>query len=177
MVTVLALNYLHSGGSFPPLASLRRPPNAAQAKAFSYLERLVRACGAVESIDVPSASRRSSELIARLAEVSDHLTGVGSSVDAYGPALPGLDIGAAAAHDALRPFRNLDASRLVLTGRGQWDAAKHLDDPLYLAYVEPDSPCFDLVLGHHMLVRYLLLAGTLRPRCFALHSSGTRRDC
>ena len=66
MVTVMALNYLHSGGSFPSHASLRRPPNAAQAKAFSYIERLVRACGATEGIDVPTASRRSSELIARL---------------------------------------------------------------------------------------------------------------
>ena len=139
VVTVLALNYLHSGGSFPPLASLRRPPNVAQAKAFGYLERLVRACGAVDGIDVPSASRRSAELIARLAEVSDQLTRVGFSCDAYGPAFPGLNPDAASSHDALHPFRSLDASRLVLTGTGQWDAAEHMDDSLYLAYVEPDS--------------------------------------
>ena len=128
MVTVLALNYLHSGGCFPSPASLQRPPNVAQAKA----------CGASESIDEPSASRRSSELIARLAEVSDHLTEVGCSFDAYGPAFPGLNPDAAAAHDALHPFRSLDASRLVLTGTGQWNAAEHMDS-LYLAYVEPDS--------------------------------------
>ena len=139
MVTVMALNYLHSGGSFPSHASLRRPPNAAQAKAFSYIERLVRACGATEGIDVPTASRRSSELIARLTQASDHLCKIGSSFDAYGPAFPGLDLDSSALHDALHPFRSLDASRLVLTGSGQWDAAKHMDDELYLAYVEPDS--------------------------------------
>ena len=139
VVTVLALNYLRSGGCFPPLASLRRPPNLAQAKAFDYLERLVRACGASDGIDVPAASRRSSELIARLTEVSSHLTEVGSSFDAYGPAFPGIDLDASALHDALHPFRSLDASRLVLTGSGLWDAARHMDDSLYLAYVEPDS--------------------------------------
>ena len=107
-------------------------------KPFSYIERLVRACGATEGIDVPTASGRSSELIARLTQVSDHLCKIGSSFDAYGPAFPGLDLDSSALHDALHPFRTLDASRLVLTGSGQWDAAKHMDDELYLAYVEPD---------------------------------------
>ena len=97
-VTVAALNYLHAGSRHVCLLSLRRPPSATQAKALDYLGRLVKASGGPEdgkpfSVSLPSASRRSSQLIARLEELSEQLTWSGSSFDKYGRAFPGAPLG------------------------------------------------------------------------------------
>ena len=70
-VSVAALNCLHAGGFGVPRDALRRTPNATQD--LGYIERLVRACGAEEIIDVSSSSRRAKQLIARLAELSSEL--------------------------------------------------------------------------------------------------------
>ena len=93
-VTVAALNYLHAGCNFPSHEQLRRRPNVSQAKALNYLERLVRACGAVGrkagiagsdekalGLGLVGPSRRSKRIalaaitleLARLQSTSDHL--------------------------------------------------------------------------------------------------------
>ena len=41
--------------------------------------------------------------------------------------------------EELRPYRPLDADRLKLFGRAQWDPNPFLPDELWLAYQEPDS--------------------------------------
>ena len=138
-MTVAALNYLHAG--FQPVAHdlLRRPPNQHQAKALGYVERLVKACGAVEPVDPVSASRRSAKLIACLEEVCRGLTCVGPSFDKYGPAFPGLPMDQQDAFDALHPYRALDPDRLRLAGRANWDPSEYLDDLFYLPFREPQS--------------------------------------
>ena len=143
-VTVAALNYLHAGSRPVRQLSLRRPPNATQAKALDYLGRLVKASGGPEdgkpfSVSLPSASRRSSQLIARLEELSEQLTWSGSSFDRYGRAFPGAPLHPDAARDALNPYRSLDPSRLVLAGRANWDPSEFLDDLFYLPFREPQS--------------------------------------
>ena len=143
-VTVAALNYLHAGSQPVRQLSLRRPPNATQAKALDYLGRLVKASGGPEdgkpfSVSLPSASRRSSQLIARLEELSEQLTWSGSSFDKYGRAFPGAPLHPDAARDALNPYRSLDPSRLVLAGRANWDPSEFLDDLFYLPSREPQS--------------------------------------
>ncbi|CAE7219683.1 unnamed protein product [Symbiodinium microadriaticum] len=141
-VTVAALNYLHAGSRPVCLLSLRRPPSSTQAKALDYLGRLVKASGGPEdgkpfSVSLPSASRRSSQLIARLEELSEQLTWSGSSFDKYGRAFAPLTPDAA--RDALNPYRSLDPSRLVLAGRANWDPSEFLDDLFYLPFREPQS--------------------------------------
>ena len=137
-VTVAALNYVHSGG-FVHFESLRRPPNSSQRKALDYLERLVKACGAVESVHVPSASRRSAQLIARLSEISDQMTRLGPVSDPYGPAFPGVSPSPAERRAALSPYQSLCADRLKLSGKANWDPTPFLEDSLYLAFREPQS--------------------------------------
>ena len=128
-VTVAALNYVHAGG-FVSLASLRRPPNEVQRKALHYLGRLVKACGAIGEVDVPSASCRSAQLLARLGDLSEELTYTGLASDGYGPAFPGASLSEEQRGAALAPYRSLDADRLKLP---------YLHDALYLAFREPDS--------------------------------------
>ena len=65
-VVVAALNYMHVGGAPQTRALMQRRPNRAQAKALRYLEALVRSCSSVGTIEVVSATRRTSELVARL---------------------------------------------------------------------------------------------------------------
>ena len=138
-VTVAALDYLHAGCSFVPRAALRRPPNAAQTNALRYIERLVRACGAIPPVNVPAASRRSAQLIARLGEVSSFLTKMGPSFDPYGPAFPGVTQTSEEKEAALSPYRSLQVERLKLSGQGNWDPSPYLDPSLYLAFREPNS--------------------------------------
>ena len=137
-VTVAALNFVHSGG-FVHFESLRRPPNSSQRKALDYLERLVKACGAVESVHVPFASRRSAQLIARLSEISDQMTRLGPVSDPYGPAFPGVSPAPSERRAALSPYQSLCADRLKLSGKANWDPTPYLEDSLYLAFREPQS--------------------------------------
>ena len=101
--------------------------------------RLVKACGAIGVVDVPSASRRSAQLLARLGDLSKELTYSGLASDGYGPAFPGATLSAEQRGAALAPYRSLDADRLKLSGRANWDPSPFLHDALYLAFREPDS--------------------------------------
>ncbi|CAE7475201.1 unnamed protein product, partial [Symbiodinium necroappetens] len=118
-VTVAALNYLNNGLRPVAHGPLRRPPSELQAKALGYIERLVKACGAVEAVDLVSASRRSSKLAACLEQ--------------------GLLLDQQVAFDALHPYRSLDPSRLKLAGRANWDPSDFLDDLFFLPYREPQA--------------------------------------
>ena len=106
----------------------------------AYIGRLVKACGATERVDVPSASRRqSAQLVARLGDLSKELAYSGLAADGYGPAFPGATLSSEQREAALAPYRNLDADRLKLSGRAGWDPTPYLHDSLYLAFREPDS--------------------------------------
>ena len=85
-VTTVALNMLHFGGRPPSPQMMRRLPNEAQSKALSYIVKLIRTCGAASEINIPAASRRSAQLVARLSEISEQFTLLGPSCDPYGPA-------------------------------------------------------------------------------------------
>ena len=139
VVTTVALNMLHSGGRPPSPQQMRRLPNEAQSKALSYIVKLIRTCGAVAGVDVPAASRRSAQLVARLSEISEEFTALGPSCDPYGPAFPGVRPSAEDNFAALHPYKDLDANRLVLSGEANWDPSDFLDDSLYLSYREPQS--------------------------------------
>ncbi len=59
----------------------------------------------------------------------------------------------AAASESLEPYRDLDPSRLVLHGRGEWDATDFLSDYLVMPYREPRALLSGLEVGPHPAVR------------------------
>ena len=139
-VLVMALNFIHQDCAFVPLRLLRSPPNTAQQPVLTYLEALVRTYGSGQEGVVPSSTgRRMNVLHARLCEVSEHLTRLGSVGDAYRHVPSGEDVPADTADEALQPCRALDAARLKLVGRAQRDPQPWLSDDLWMAYAEPQS--------------------------------------
>ena len=136
----MALNFVHQDCSFVPLRLLRSTPNAAQLRVLTYLEALVRTYGSgQEDVVSSSTGRRMNVLHARLCEVSEHLTRLGAIGDAYRHVPSGEDVPADTADEALQPYRALDADRLKLVGRAQWDPQPWLSDELWMAYAEPQS--------------------------------------
>ena len=59
----------------------------------------------------------------------------------------------AAASESLEPYRDLDPSRLLLHGRGEWDATDFLSDYLVMPYREPRALLSGLEVGPHPAVR------------------------
>ncbi|CAE7291740.1 unnamed protein product, partial [Symbiodinium sp. CCMP2456] len=143
-VTVAALNYLHSGGTAVVRSAMLKVPNVAQARALSYIGSLIRSGSSAEPFEIVSATRRTAELVARLGEVSEHVTRLAPTCDPYGPAFPQIRMTEEEKTKALHPYTDLNPARLKLSGSGQWDPSPFLEDSLYLAFREPQS----LLLSH-----------------------------
>ena len=149
-VCVMAMNFWHADFKFVPEISLALHPSPAQIKVLRDLRNLLRAFGSnEESFNVPQSGRRSTALVALLADLSDFVTWEGLAGDSYLRGFPGCAEGFG--HEGapvpsrndraeeLVPYRSLDPSRLKLSGAAAWDPTDHLSDLLWLAYVEPDS--------------------------------------
>ncbi len=133
----MALNYWHAGGNFGDLELLRRRPNDLHRCLYGRLVSIIRSEGLASTFSMVRSGRRFPNLVARLGELSDELTRVGSG-DPYKKAFSGVDISLdEESKEALRPFRDLDADRLALHGTGEWDATPYLSDYLVMAYREP----------------------------------------
>ena len=150
-LVVVALNYLHDGFQESDIWQLGRRPNELQKKIHRRLWSLLTTCDAPGMFPL-SQGRSGDEFIARL-----------HSLEAFAKSCPLLsaemyeegpdDLSRKAKTENVRRsyrpktdecgttglgvYRPLDVSRLKLTGRGQWDLASHLDDELWLPYVEP----------------------------------------
>ncbi|CAJ1434679.1 unnamed protein product [Effrenium voratum] len=141
-IVVMALNFLHNDCSYVPLGQIRPLPNPSQRQMISHLARLVKAFGCRGDFPIPACGRRTIHLSARLSELTEFLNRSGA---ASAPYLHGVDIeGSAVLFDTsvaeeLRPYRSLDASRLKLSGKGQWDPTPWLPIELVLAFREPES--------------------------------------
>ena len=147
-VLVLGLNFLHSGGRAVPGECLQRPPSVAQASALNRLRELVGACARLGGSEL-QPGRKGLQLAARHAEVLSFLRAAGlqedsylerplsTHTDAFVPHLPG-------GPEELKPYRDLDANRVALSGNGSWDIAAHLDPDLLLPFLEPRAlQCFE----------------------------------
>ena len=144
-VLIMALNFLHDDFHFVDLAKLSFVPNPAQKVALSNLRGLLKAFGnCAGEIHVPASGRRSTALVAMLADLSEFFTTRGLSGDAYEIGFNGADnlppgevqVDNTRAEELL-PYRSLDPSRLKLTGCANWDPSSYLDDSLWLPFVEP----------------------------------------
>lgn len=150
-VVIVALNYLEGGLNHDNLHLLGRRPNAMQRSVHARLRSLVAMCDSPSIGDFPVVPGRSGpEFIARLSEL-EHFAKSQSilSVEHYasGPEDFAKTKLGAACHDPsnlpVQPYTSLDAARLRLVGRGEWDLQAFLDDGLlWLPYVEP------LILQH-----------------------------
>ena len=166
-VVVMALNFLHADCQFVDLKLLGRPLNAAQTTAVDNLRRIFLAFGrSAGEISVPASGRRSTSLVSLLSDLSEFLTRQGTAESPYHRGFAGaaedeaatslggggmasrskerdvdLDGAAVPVDDSrapeLLPYRDLDPSRLALSGKGQWDPSDYLGDTFWLPFKEP----------------------------------------
>ena len=135
---VMALNFWHSGGSFPDDASLQRAPNSLHRVLYRRIRSLLKSDGPALAFETTKAGRRFPELYARLGELSEVLTANGVSSNPYAKSFTGVEVQKDDSKmPELRPYRDLDPSRLKLSGTGHFDATPYLSDPLVLPYRDP----------------------------------------
>ena len=147
-VMVMALNFWYSGGVFVEDALLQRAPNSLHEVLYRRVRSLLKSDGPALAFQATKAGRRFPELFARLSELSEVLTCNGVSSDPYSKAFTGIEV---VKNDEvmpeLRPYRDLDPSRIVVSGTGHFDATQHLCDALVLPYREPRVLQCDLSPG------------------------------
>ena len=79
------------------------------------------------------------QLDARLRELSEALTRLGPSCNPYDRMFQGTSVPVDTSQaEELRPYRDLDASRLKITGSGSWDPQPFLSEELNMAFREPN---------------------------------------
>ena len=143
-VIIMALNFWWCGSSSISLELLRRTPSPSQMKIIRRISSLVLADGPAESFDVSRCGRRFPNLIARISELSDTLTKLGAGAGPYEKIYPGHDVPMNnSLFPELEPYKSLDASRLKVVGRGNFDATEFLSPELCMAYRFPDSLLLD----------------------------------
>ena len=120
-ILVMALNFWHADYKFVPVRDLSYEPSQAQAKVLENLRAALKSfCSKGGDFSVPSSGRRSSNLIAQLADLGDFLNCQGLAATSYMNGFPGSDesfgcerLRADKSRDeVLRPYRSLDPDRL-----------------------------------------------------------------
>ena len=143
-VLVAALNYWHFGGFCGDLSALGRAPTSAHLRIYSRLRSFIRSDCGMPPVKIAKAGRRFPQLVARLGEISESVTKLGLSGDPYSKAFQGVSVEEQNEQvPELQPYRELDADRIALHGKGHWDITPHLSDALVMAYREPSSILID----------------------------------
>ena len=143
---IMALNYVYSHSPFGDFKMIWRQPSPLHLQVYARLELLCRAGGPPDKIDVLGCGRKSHQLSARFDELVGSLQRLGlNRASAYHKGAEGEEVPLQNDKDELRPYRDLDASRLKLTGQGSWDPVPYLSDLFYMPYVEPKINQFDIV--------------------------------
>ena len=139
-VMIMALNFWHSGGVFVEKEKLQRGLNRQHTALIKHLKALVKSDDPNLSFPIVQAGRRFPELTARLSELSDFVTAHGIAASPYTRTFPGYSEGPPvdnAKMPELEPYRDLDAARLSIHGRGAWDITDFLGDELVMVYRDP----------------------------------------
>ena len=139
-VLVMALNFLFTDGKHIPADVLRRPPSSDRSRVFDRLMGLVRASVRLSGNTVHEG-RKGLQLAARQAEVLTFLRSAGVQEGCYAGTAEQLGAGYVGhlpgGPEELTPYRDLDASRIALSGTGSWDLSEFLDPGLVIPYLEP----------------------------------------
>ena len=143
---VLALNFWWSGGVFIEEKLLRRTPSAQQQLIIRRVVSFMQTDGPRVPFSIATVGRRIPKLVARISELSDLLTSVGSGSSPYDKMFPGFDDAVPidnSVAEELEPYRSLDSKRLKIVGTGHWDPTELMSDELVMAFRNPDSLLFD----------------------------------
>ena len=142
---VIALNFIHHRAPFSSLTSMRRCPGVKHVQLFARINALCRACGPTEVVSILGCGRKSHQLNARFAELLQALQCLGlEGKGYYGSGHVGQHVPVENNTEELVPYRPLNASRLKLTGKGEWDCREFLSDLLYLPFCEPRINEFEI---------------------------------
>ena len=146
-LAVMALNYEHFRNPFSSLSLIRRRPSAAHTAVYNRLWMLCKACGPLDSISLSGCGRKTFQIHARFKELVAALDNLGlNPTSIYHHAAAGREVSEDNdVADELRPYRPLDASRVKLTGTGEWNCEDYLSDLLFMAFVEPAINTFDVI--------------------------------
>lgn len=132
----------------------REPPTPLHLTLFGRIRALLRSDGPASAFQITKAGRRFPELVTRLGEISEVLTKNGCSVSPYEKSFVGVEVPTDdSSMPELQPYRDLNPDRLVLFGKGGFDATGYLSDPLVMPYREPAVLAFDNAVGVHVPIR------------------------
>ena len=136
---VMALNYEHFRAPFSIVPLLRRKPSSRHAQVYGRVMALLRACGPTCGVSVAGCGRKSFQLDARFIELKRCLEFLGLDPRSkYHSSFQASDVAVGnSRHEELRPYRELEASRIKLSGQGQWQCEEFLSDLLYMPFMEP----------------------------------------
>ena len=149
-VIIVALNFLYNDFKPFELRLLGRRPNALQARFHARLLALLATCDSPADVPIP-AGRSGPEFIARLVELEQFVMASPAGTfdnyeDGFGDCskhdgavgwVERNKVEAPSSPSPAAPYHSLDASRLKLTGRGNWPLGDFLHDELWLPYFEP----------------------------------------
>ena len=139
-LSVMALNFENFRQPMTILSLIRRRPSAQHLAVFHRIWTFYKACGPPSQISVAGCGRKSFQLDARFKELENVLDKLGlNSSSQYHKMASGVEVQEDNdAAEELRPYRPLDAHRILLKGTGNWDCTSFLSDLLYMPFVEPE---------------------------------------
>ena len=142
-VLAMCLNYVFCGRKWIPPAELRRPPNQQQLAAFSQIRRFLGTCGSQAPQFASCPGRRSHELTACLRNLCAFLgdSGAVSGRAPYAENAFSSVRGRAPPVDPdrpeLKPYSNLCADRLKMSGSASFWPLPFLQPILIMPFLEP----------------------------------------
>ncbi|CAL1156117.1 unnamed protein product, partial [Cladocopium goreaui] len=146
-VAVMALNFMHDRAPLKSLGLLQRRPALHHIAVYERLMTIIKASVLSEVATIARCGRKSHQLDARIHELYKVLVDEGltekSKYHQLSSEAP-VDLCNDKAEE-LRPYRSLDASRLKITGQGQWDCRPFMGSLLYMPFVEPRFNEYDIV--------------------------------
>ena len=117
---VMAMNYEFFKAPFAVMPLLRRQPSALHLQVYQRLIAFVRACGPSCIVSIAGCGRKSFQLDARFNELLKGLEGLG--LEAQSKYHSGFEAEEVPLDDSryeeLRPYRELDAGRIKIAGKG-----------------------------------------------------------
>ena len=151
-VAIMALNFLHDRAPLMSLRLLRRRPGSHHLQVYERLSVLIKACVLSNVATVARCGRKSFQLDARLQELYGVLVQNGlTEKSKYHQSSSGAPVPLQnESAEELRPYRQLQADRLKITGQGQWDCRNLLNNLLYMPFLEPRFNQFDIQPPAHL---------------------------
>jgi len=119
----MALNFWHSDGKIFGFEELWRRPNAMHRRFYGLIKSLVRSDGLDAEFEALRSGRKNPELFPRLFDLVEcfKLRGV------YDRSFQSFEVPRnEPRYPELQPYRDLDPSRLKVSGKAQWDVSEFL---------------------------------------------------